>query len=291
MVAIDYRTSTPTEDFEGMLDGKFFHGADLLFALGIQKFNEDPLFFSASRMANLSDASVEMWLTLKMPHKKVTIYKPQERAKLLRNAGRTILQMGYESSFDLLCESGGYLIREDGTGLLQLLELIWAYNDPVRKKSYLWLKFLTGRGIFKVKDWDNFAVPVDNHLTRIALRTGIIEVDVPEIRLRLTSEAPFSVVEDLEVRKAVRDAFTKILQNTQLTFRELDDLFWVLGRTHCIHSNYPLCWGYTHDSSCQLMVELKINCQFQCPLALGCRAFRDSNYRALFEPNIRTYFY
>jgi len=291
MVTIDYRTSTPVGHFEGEVNGQFFHGADLLYALGIQQFKADPFFFSASKMASISDEAVETWLSVKTPQKVITIYKPQERAMLLRDMGSALLKWGYKSSLDVLQQSDGYLIREDGTGLLQLLEKFRAYNDPIRKKSYLWIKFVTGRGLFEVKNWDHLAVPVDNHLTRIALRTGIINIQDSEITRRLSAEAPFTLAEDLELREAVRDAFTEIFHGIPLNFRELDDLFWVLGRSHCIHSKNPLCQGYVHNSKCQLMVELKINCQLQCPLSLGCKGFQDPKYRALFEPNIRTYFY
>jgi len=292
VVAIDHRTSSPSGTaFEGYLDGKFFHGADLLYALAVQKLRDEPDFFSAERMAQISDEEVGEWLSLVINEERVVIYNPQERADLLRDSGESILQLGYKSSIELVKRSEGYVLRKKGIGLLQLLKNFKAYSDPVSKKSYLWIKFLTGRGLLDIQDLDNLNVPVDNHLSRIALRTGIVNVKNKEIQGRLRQEQPFTVSEDLELREAIRNAFKEILNYKKLKFNELDDLFWVLGRTHCIHSENPVCQNYVHNPECQLMVVLKVNCQQYCPLGSGCRGFKELQYRELLEPNIRTFFY
>jgi hypothetical protein len=291
-VAIDHRTSSPSGiAFEGALDGRFFHGADLLYALAIRKFKEDRDFFTAEKMAQISSEAVTNWLSLATDGKRTVIYNPGERAELLRDLGQKLLELGYKLSLELIKRCAGYLIRPEGTGLLQLLSNFKAYSDPVNKKSFLWIKFLTGRGLLQVQDLDNLAVPVDNHLTRIALRTGIINVKDEEIKNRLRLEQSFSLSEDLKIREAVRSAYKEILKYKKLRFNELDDFFWVLGRTHCIHSKNPLCQNYDHNPACQLMVELKLNCQHQCPLAPICRGFKEDSFQALLEPNIRTFFY
>jgi hypothetical protein len=291
-VAIDHRTSSPSGiAFEGTLDGRFFHGADLLYALAIHKFKEDQDFFTAERMAQISPEAVTNWLSLAVDGKRTVIYNPQERAELLRDLGQKLLELGYKSSLELIKCCAGYLIRPEGTGLLQLLSNFKAYSDPVSKKSFLWAKFLTGRGLLQVQDIDNLAVPVDNHLTRIALRTGIINVKDEEILNRLRLEQSFALSEDLKIREAVRAAYREILKYETLRFNELDDFFWVLGRTHCIHSKNPLCQHYDHNPACQLMVELKLDCQQQCPLAPICRGFKEKSFRTLLEPNIRTFYY
>ncbi|NVM55190.1 MAG: hypothetical protein HWN66_15905 [Candidatus Helarchaeota archaeon] len=291
IVSIDYRTSTPEGHFEGKIDRNFFHGADLLYALAIQKLKENPDFFTAKYFQQISDDEVINWLSITKNGKRVIIYHPQERAELLRDSGKNLLKLGFNSSLELVQRCEGYLIREDGNGLLQILKDFKAYSDPVSKKSYLWIKFLTGRGVLDIQDLENLNLPVDNHLTRIALRTGILEIKDEDIKSRLREEKPFTLSEDLKLREAIRIAFKELLKNKKFNFRDLDDFFWVLGRTHCIHSKNPLCENYLHHSTCQLMVELKINCKQKCPLAPCCKGFRDEEYRELFEPNIRTFFY
>ncbi len=291
MVVIDYRTSTPKGHFEGNLNGNFFHGADLMYALGIQKRNENPEFFTAQKMQNISDEEVKKWLSVIHGGNKVIIYNPEERAELLRDSGTKLKQMGYNSSLQLVQQSNGYLIRDNKKGLLQVLKNLKAYSDPISKKSFLWIKFLSGRGLLHIQDPENLNVPVDNHLMRIALRTGIISIQDKEIERCLREEEPFKLSEDLELRDLAREAFKKILQYNNSGFGELDDLLWVLGRTHCIHSSNPLCQSYKHDPNCQLMVDLKVDCQEKCPLTLSCRGFSDRKHRKLLEPKIRTFFY
>ena len=291
IVSIDYRTSTPSQHFEGKIQGKFFHGADLLYALAIQRLKENPAFFTAENIQQITDEEVKNWLSILDDGKQVTIYKPEERAELLRNCGENLIKLGHQSSFGLIHQCDGSLIRSDGKGLLQILENFKAYSDPVSKKSFLWIKFLTGRGLLEVRDMENLNVPVDIHLARIALRSGMIKIKDVEIKNRLRAESPFTLLEDIELRDMIRNAFKEIINHKKLNFRNLDDFFWVLGRTHCVHSKNPLCENYKHEPTCQLLVELKINCQEKCPLASCCRGFREDAYRELFEPNIRTYFY
>jgi len=292
VVAIDHRTSSPDgAAFEGYLGNKFFHGADLLYAVAVQRLKEDPDFFSAQRMAQISEEEVSEWLSILMNGEKVIIYNPQERAELLRDLGEQLLKSGYKTALKLVDRSEGYLIRKQGTGLLQLLKNFKAYSDPVGKKSFLWIKFLTGRGLLVIQDLDHLNVPVDNHLSRIALRMGIVNIKDDETRNRLRQEQSFTVSEDFELRETVRNAFKEILNYRKLKFNELDDLFWVLGRTHCIHSKNPLCQNYDHNPECQLMIVLKVNCQQSCPLGPCCQGFKETAFRELLEPNIRTYFY
>ena len=185
MVAIDYRTSTTKGHFEGKLNGKFFHGADLMYALGIRKWKENPEYFTAQNMQNISDEEVKGWLSIIENGKKVVIYNPEERAELLRDSSKILQKMGYNSSIECVQRSEGYLIRGDKKGLLQILKSFKAYSDPISKKSFLWIKFLSGRGLFHIQDPENLNVPIDNHLMRIALRTGIIDFQDTELKERL----------------------------------------------------------------------------------------------------------
>lgn len=291
LVAIDHRTSSESGHFEEILNGKFFHGADLLYALGIQRWKENPEYFSSQKMQRISDEEVKSWLTIEYQGKRKVIYKPEERAQLLRDAGKVMKNLGYSSSIELVYQSEGYLIRENKKGLLQLLKNFKAYSDPISKKAFLWIKFLVGRGLLHIQDPENLNVPVDNHLMRIALRTGIIDLQDKDVVKRLQVQESFKLEEDLHLRDIVKGAFQEVLGYKNIGVGEFDDLLWVLGRTHCIHSSNPLCQNYEHDPNCQLMVDLAVDCTQKCPLAEGCRGFRETAFRLLLEPNIRTFFY
>ena len=64
MVSIDHRLSRPGKPFEGFINGKFYHGADALYRLGMKKFNENPDFFSPKNMAKITKENVKEWLTI-----------------------------------------------------------------------------------------------------------------------------------------------------------------------------------------------------------------------------------
>ncbi|OYT56351.1 MAG: hypothetical protein B6U76_04010, partial [Desulfurococcales archaeon ex4484_217_2] len=72
--------------------------------------------------------------------------------------------------------------------LIDRLKTFRAYEDPVEKKSFLLVKFLERRGIFKPIDKENLHVPVDNHLVRIAFRLGIVKLDREILKKVLNGE-------------------------------------------------------------------------------------------------------
>ncbi|MDK2384426.1 MAG: iron-sulfur cluster loop, partial [Candidatus Korarchaeota archaeon] len=63
MVAMDHRLSRPGRPYEARLEDGFYHGADLLYRLGMEKYLEDPGFFAPSRLASITAEEVASWLT------------------------------------------------------------------------------------------------------------------------------------------------------------------------------------------------------------------------------------
>ena len=239
MVAIDHRTSR-YNDFEGYVDGEFYHGADLLYRLGMIKYSEDPGFFSPERMSRISGVEVAQWLSVTDSRgKRKTVWDPQVRAELLRDVGRRLTSLYGGRVSELIKKSGGYLKKPYGLGIIDRLKAFKAYSDPVEKKAYLFIKFISRRGLFKYSDPVNSETPVDNHLTRIALRLGFVKPRGNMMR-KLELSQPFSWEEDITLRMEVRKSY-KILSNLiHVDPLELDDFLWLFGR-HCCTYSSPTC--------------------------------------------------
>jgi hypothetical protein len=258
MVAIDHRTSR-FNDFEGYVNGEFYHGADLLYRLGMLKYSENPAFFSPDRMSRISDVEVAEWLSVTDSRgRRRTIWDPQVRAALLRDIGRRLIALYGGRVSELIRKSGGYLKRPYGLGIIDRLKAFRAYSDPVEKKAYLLIKFISRRGLFKYHDVVNSEVPVDNHLTRIALRLGFVKPRGIILR-KLELGQPFSWEEDVTLRMGVRKSY-KILSNLiHVNPLELDDFLWLFGR-HCCTYSSPTCvqgctgkckeLGFCNDEGC-----------------------------------------
>ncbi|MFX1404058.1 MAG: queuosine salvage family protein [Promethearchaeota archaeon] len=291
VTGIDHRTSPPNQSFEGTVDGKYFQGADLLWHLSLQKFTENPQLFHPSNMAQITTATVRDWYTVQFPTR-VTIRRPQERAVLLRNCAKLLLENYSGSPLSLLEHANNRVTPDPETnraGLLQLLSQFKAYQDPAHKKSYLLLKFLLRRNLWSVTDLDSVRIPVDNHLTRIALRVGIVSVS-PKLTKQLRMHKPVTSDIDVFLRSTIADAYSLVGQYARRPVLELDDFFWHFGRRCCLAVD-PICvTGCTMD--CFVVEQLlNVSCQGTCPLTYVCLASTDDMQRALIEPKLKTWYY
>ncbi|MEO3993768.1 MAG: queuosine salvage family protein [Desulfurococcaceae archaeon TW002] len=236
MVAIDHRTSR-NKPYEAYVNSRFYHGADLLYKLGSKKFAEDLNFFSPERMAKISDDEVREWLSVKGVND-VSIWDPEVRVELLRDLGRGLIKWFEGSVTKLIDKSGGYL-KSRPQGLIYLMKRFKAYSDPVEKKIYLFVKFIERRGLINIVDEWNKEVPVDNHLTRIALRLGIVTPE-EDLLKKIKKKEAFTRSEDLILRLAVRSAYKILSRIAYLDPFILDDFLWYFGRKVCTREK-PAC--------------------------------------------------
>lgn len=236
MVSIDHRTSTWWQPFEGRIDGELYHGTEALYRLGRKAFDRG--LFDAERLASLTPQEALQLLSIEGR----PIWDLHTRVYLLRDLGAKALEAGGFSrwlSVDTIAELRRRLARAR------------AYEDPVGKKALLLAKFLDGRGLLRFRDLEEAAdVPVDNHVSRIAYRVGLVELQVDHAG-ELTRE------EDAEVREVVKAAWRIVAKFAGVNPFTLDDFLWPLGRTTCTREG----------PTCRL-----------CPLREACRARQEGRY-------------
>jgi len=213
MVAVDHRTSL-WEPFEGVVMGEFFHGADALYRLGRLAYDEG--FFKADRLADLTPGEAQRLFTLGGKR----VWDFDVRVLLLRDVGKKAkINGGFKA-----------LISADSVKQLRSkLSNIRAYEDPVGKKALLLAKFLEGRRLADFKDSADADVPVDNHLSRVAYRLGIVEInyDFLESGVEVTRE------EDIRLRELVKISWRIVAKFADLHPFALDDYLWNFGRKIC----------------------------------------------------------
>ena len=283
MVAIDHRTSR-YGPFEGYVDGEFYHGADLLYRLGMKKFEEDPSFFSPSVMSRISTDDVKSWLTVTTRDgRKISIWDPAVRASLLRDLGSRIMRY-YEGNVTKLLRVSGERLKNPYTlGLIDRMKAFIAYSDPVEKKPYLYVKFISRRGLFKYVDAENSEVPVDNHLVRIALRLGLVDME-ERLQRKIKFMEEFSWEEDVTLRFTVRAAYKLLARVMNIDPLVLDDFLWLFGR-HCCTRVKPICVAGCEGKCAKLGL-----CVKECPFVKVCPASK--NPEDLVEHNYQnTYYY
>mgnify|MGYP001626148462 CR=1 FL=1 len=235
MVAMDHRLSRPGRVYEACLEDGCYKGADLLYRLGKVKFDENPDFFTPEYLSKIREEEVEKWLSIGNARPVDIVL----RTRLLRDLGVKLIKL-YDGRVSSLVEASNNRLHGDGInpGFADFLRVFRAFEDPVEKKSMLLAKFLHFRGLFKPVDKPY--IPVDNHLTRIALRTGMVVVS-GRLWNDILNMKEVSMSDDVLIRMVVREAYGLLAEKSGRSVWELDDHFWLHGRTICIRSEKPLC--------------------------------------------------
>jgi hypothetical protein len=235
MVAMDHRLSRPSRPYEACLGDGCYRGSDLLYRLGMVKYFEDPGFFSPERLAEISVDDVKKWLSVR----EATPPDPEIRALLLRDLGHKLIKL-YNSSVLRLIQAANSRVHGslEAPGLAENLKVFRAYEDPVEKKVMLLAKFLVARGLFKPVD--ELDVAVDNHLSRVAYRLGLVMISGP-LWLKIKNSVEVSAEEDLILRFTVKRAYRYVASKSGLSTTVIDDSFWTMGRRTCTRDYTPQC--------------------------------------------------
>lgn len=225
MVAIDHRTHG-MKRFEATIDGKLYHGSDLMFYLSRTAQEKDPYLFTPRRLKGISEEDVASVFTIGDR----VVSNPSHRAMLLQDAAKKLLEYYNGDARDLFEVAEGYLLREGKKGILQLLESFKAYEDPLQKKSFLLVKILRRQNLLNVKDIQNLRFPVDNVLMTIALQSGLLKVNEKALENKLLGGELLNDNEVVQLRKATQQAFEVVSRVSGSGPDVLDDLLWTYGR-------------------------------------------------------------
>lgn len=235
MVSMDHRLSRPGRKYRACIDDGCYEGAELLYRLGMKKYLEDIDFFTPSRLSNITIDEVRKVFSVG----DIAPPDPEVRTYLLRDLGIKLIKI-YDSKVINILRSSNNRIRGNVNqpGLVDNLRVFRAYEDPVEKKSMLLAKFLIAREYFK--PIDTLDVAVDNHLSRIAYRLGLIMVS-GNIWEKIKRGLEVTQEEDILLRLFVRRAYRLLCERSGLDPIIVDDFFWIMGRTICLRDNEPLC--------------------------------------------------
>lgn len=249
MVSMDHRISRPGKIYKGVVNGEEFQGADLLYRLGMEMYNKYSDFFTPNVLARISSRDVESWLF-------VGDVGPSDcylRTLLLQDLGVKIIKLFDGDSLEILRISGNWLKKNDGSGLIDVLKIFKAYQDPVEKKGMLLAKFLSYRNIINIVDLENKRVAVDNHLTRIAIRLGLIDLEKNYVE-KILNRVSIDRDEDIVIRYVVREAYRYLAIYSNVDVFHLDDFLWNFGRTICM-KNKPMCNACCFRNMCKAYEE------------------------------------
>jgi len=270
-------------------DGKYIKGTDVFFYLCRRAGETQPDFWSAAKLASMSDDDYLRAFSLKGDTTQPDIPRMEERIAMLRDAAHVLLTRWEGHASNLLLAYPA--LKSDDGGLLDtLLHSSDLNSDPLFKKVFVWLKSLDVLALWKPRDPEHVMMPVDYHVIRLALRNGTVRVEDAALAQALRTHATVSAEDEEALRVAVMEAYHELIRSSGVSIYFVDEVFWLVGRSCCHYKRAPRCAACDY-SDCTVQPAFSYTCPGVCPLATTCLGAQDESYRALLEPNIVTTFY
>ena len=253
----------------------------------LKKIREQfPSKFTPEYMQNVSDEEVFGWLA-DYP-KKWRLGKRFKRGELVRDMCGELVQK-YEGKVENVLKKSGNRMGNDN-GLYSLLKDFQAYGeDPLCKKSAVFIDLIYRFGLWNFSDWENYIPPIDYQIVRIALRNGVISVEDSELFEKLKNNLPATQENDIAIRSAVIDALKEISASSGKHTKDLQGFYWAIGRECCDPDN-PSC-VFCENPNCSVSAYMNINCGRKCPFVSVCTAREDEKLLKIREHNFETTFY
>ncbi len=280
-----------TRTLQGTIDGQWYRGWDYMVHAARRVMAQDPDYFMASHLAHVDGVTLRSLFSDDGVPEHSTLDRVEERVMQWHDAAQVLLAF-YDGDVMSLYEAGGRSLRGEN-GILARLAACKAYSDPVEKKSFLFTMFAHKCGAWQVHDLACLKVAIDYHIMRIALRSGMIQVQDAELARRLKEREPVSAEEDNLVRNAVRDACDLLIEHSQHSVFDVDNILWMIGRNCCFYEYDPICGTHPcwRQKECSLLKGIAYGCPSLCVFDGVCLGSRKPAYRAYWETNLYTHFY
>lgn len=274
-----------TVSLQGTIDGHLWRGWDYLETACRRRLEE----FTARRLAVLTGRELQAMLSDDFDPEHSTLDRVEERLGQLHHCANLLLSDYAGDVNELHRRSGGRLAGEGG--LMEALARFEPYADPIKKKSFVFLMMVSASGLWDLKDPQALRVPVDYHVMRVALRSGMVRVTDPQLARMLKKREPASERVDLLVRSRVEEACDLLVKASGRSVFEVDMVLWHVGRNCCFYSHEPYCGRCPPEERCSLPEALGYDCRGACLLDGSCVGSRDEDNRAYWETNVYTTYY
>ena len=282
MVGINQQT-TPVVGLalRGSVNGVKLRGWDYLLQKAIFASNQNYGMFSVDWFLNVTPDSLRA--LYHDQEEGATLNQAEARAMLLNDLGAFLKRKKWESIHEAYLESGGYLVRSDGKGIIQVIAGAKAYQDPVQKKAYYFLAIMKNEELWRYKDILNLGPPVNYHEQRLHLRLGTIKIIDAEFERKIRNRENITDQEDIEIRFAVRRVIEFISQLLEATPSSEHYQLWNHARNCCSRDN-PHCAGC--GSGCKLPERYRVSGVVQCLFAPVCKSAGLGLKNILIEPRL-----
>ena len=229
--------------------------------------------FNTEGMKTISAEEIQK--LLKDYHKPERILA-EDRAAMIREACEGLENQ--HKTITALLEASDYSVAK----LLPALDFCRSFSeDPLRKKSNIFIQILSRNRLAEFTDIDKVRPAIDYQLVRLALRNGRVRLE-PELKEKVIDQEPITVKEDKLIRDDVIEAFMIVASSGGKTIPELNMMDWLIARSFCKRDE-PLCETELNP----LKDVLNFVFKNKCPLFYAC----EKNKEFKREPVFKTSFY
>ena len=220
------------------IDGKTMKGSDYLGSAYFRVLESDPGFFHIDRQANLSKE--ELASVLEDDHGICPMPALDLHLSEAQAYGRDMLELGVTPS-EILRRA-----EDSNKPLDEFLRFLWQVggykDDPLQKKSALLAYILVNRPERFLRPATGETLPpcIDYHLMRSALRTGIVNVIDPGLRLQVIDRRRMTDEDEYAIRSSVYEAIGMIADVSGVDMVSVDQLFFQMRRG-CPEMSEPEC--------------------------------------------------
>jgi hypothetical protein len=267
----------------GYVDGRYYRGSDYLYYAMLNKLIEGESF-EADRIEKLTVEEFTGWFS------SGNITRIDERLDLIKDTAR-MLKVFYDGYVSNLLEASSYRLS-GSNGFAERLSKFKAFSDPLAKKIMVLASLIEFEGLASFTDSDRcMSVGVDYHLQRVALRVGMVRIIDPHVFESIAMGRFVSRIVHDAIRSSCMEAYRIIIDETGFKTREVDAIFWNLGRSCCTVKNPSCHHPCSRSDICSFTSSTTYLCMGSCILNNVCEAARNRIFMMLKEPRYRTYYY
>jgi hypothetical protein len=271
---------------KGGLLGRFadreVKGTEYLLAAFCAAANQDPLSISVASVKILDEGGLRLLLTRFIQEPKVTLSDLARRAEMLRVLAEEIDQY-FEGRVSTLLDRAHQHVGGEN-GFYASMDHFSSFQDPLKKKSGVFLYFLEVSGRWQFTDPDQVVPMIDYHVIRLLCRTGCIEIADESLKEKLSKRELATAEEERILREAAFQARLALTKTFDVP--ERGELLYLLGRSYC--RNTPVCVSGHAPESDSFNLYTQIPFQGQCPFQAWCPGACQRAYRDIWEPVIQT---
>lgn len=217
-------------------------GANFLWIKSRSKLSEDPLFFTAQQLANLSEKDFEEWL--RDDSGKIPFKDPSKRYSLILDFGQRLSKIG---SLQKAYEK----VKGNLRSFVYFMENFKAYSDfPFCKKAHLLCKIMERTGKWNMIEGADYTKipPIDYHLMNMAWKLQIIEL--PSLtEQKLKNYELLVPSHEFVLRYKCAEAYQRLASYSELDPYKIDDIMWMESRRNCQEEPYT-CENCLFDTVC-----------------------------------------